>query len=221
MSNPLSLATALLNAAKAAVNADEKLGIKMREVLNLLVSCGFNLAIDSKIVSFTEIITEFAKSTNPQIMEIFTMIQEQQRLKREGNDGSEKASQDKKRLQAKAVLDTLDSKWRSICRYEIGKLKDAAGKKSGEEADARLNTTKEAAKSVALFLAADPATLEPQEKELQESIKAMFAVIDGLSDTLVLAVRQHTFDVMKERKAKAEAAPDQDAPKLEKTGTEN
>jgi len=193
MSNTLTLAAALFAACRATINAENKLTVKMREVYELIVSVGFVLTVDSKINGFKDTLELYAKSANPDTMELYSKMQDTLRLKLEGKT-------DEKRAEANAMLSKLDSQWRSVCRYEQQKLRDAQSKDGKDVAKTAKEQVAEAAKLVAALVAADPSTLSPEEQIAQGAVKEIFSVIDTLGETYILAIRQHTFDVLKNRK---------------------
>ena len=62
---------------------------------------------------------------------------------------------------------------------------------------------------LALILAADPASLTPEQVVVRATVEECFKLIDSADEQTILAIRQHTFNVLKARKEKA-AEPTQE-----------
>jgi len=196
MATITTLAVALLSAAKASVNASAKLGIKVREVYDLMVKAGLAFTVDTKASAFLGTLTIYAKSENESLMEVWRMVQDQTRI-------SQESKSDDKKAEAKAILSALDSQWRSLVRYEVEKLRSAQSENDKKAAKSQKELVKEAAEVVTSLLEkfqADPTSVSDDDAKLAKAIQGLYKSVDMASDTVVLAVRQHTFDVMRARK---------------------
>ena len=205
-----TLATALLNACRAAVNADTKMSLKMREVYTLLQAAGFSVDLHSKATPFGTVLATYTKGENLQLLEVWAMVQNQQRiaLESQASPKGETSVQGSAKADAKGILAKLDSQWKNLIRTEVAKLHDAQSQADKDAAAKAKNVVQDAAATVAALLEAftkNPGTLSEGDVLAANAARDLFAALDGMTDTLVLAVRQRTFDIMKARKESAKS----------------
>jgi hypothetical protein len=208
-----TLAQLLLDAAKAAVNAQNTLDLRMRTVYNLVVKEGFTLEVNSKLPSFRDTLDTYSKNGNADILEVYAMVQEQVRLKVEGKT-------DEKKTQAGAILARLQSQWRNVLNTEQKNMRKAQGIAAKAAGQAKREEVSKAAHAIEQFLTLDPASLSPELQRRQTMIQEVFAFLDAADDEAILAVRARTFDVMFERRKDAATAEPAEPVKLTKATAE-
>jgi hypothetical protein len=200
MSTPRSLAQLLFDAAKAVVNAEATLSVRMRAVYDLAVKAGLVLEVNSSLPSFRDAMDTFAKAGDADLMGIYTMLQEQIRLKTQ-------AKSEEKQRQAASILDKLQKQWRSLLTYEQGKLRKTQGEAAKTAGQEKREKVAKAVEAAAILLAADPATLTVEQIQRKATIQECYALLDAADEQTILAIRAYTFSVLKKREEEAAQVP--------------
>jgi hypothetical protein len=202
MSTPRSLAQLLIAAAKAVVNAENTLSLRMRSVYDLTVKAGFTLEANSTLPSFRDAMDTYSKVANADLMEVYGVLQEQIRLKTQGKT-------DEKRKEASAILDRLQKQWSALLRYEQNKLREKQGAAAKEKGQEKREQVAKAVEAAAILLAADPATLDAVQLQKKATIQECYALLDSADAEVILAIRAYTFSVLKKREEEAAQVPDE------------